>query len=99
MVSFYYFCNFPDLKIRNYNNPKNSPCSLCKNNYMKSCECCFSSGNDALPDHFNPSGKVLVMSGQNIKSANYYDRAIHYLLNYEIDVINEKPDIKQFRQW
>jgi hypothetical protein len=39
------------------------------------------------------------MSGQKIRPANYWDKVVHYLLNYDIDVIDEKPDMKQFRQW
>lgn len=108
MTSKYIYVNFPNLKYRNYSNPKNSPCSLCTNNYMKHCSCVFEEGNDDLPDHFNPSGKVLYINNQIVRPANYWDKAVHLLLNYEIDVIDEEQsnkqvDIKQsldeYHQW
>ena len=99
MVSFYYYVQFRDLKIKDYSNPKEGCCSICKNNYMKTCECCYASGNTSLPDMFNPTKKLLVMRGQMIKRADYYDKTVTDLLSWNRELKEDVIDIKQYRQW
>lgn len=101
MTSFYYFINFrkEDLHMKNYGNPKGGYCSMCKNNYMTFCNCCYEEGNDSLPDSFDPKGKLLVYRNLNIKRADYYDTVIHELLAWNGELKEDAEDIKQYRQY
>jgi hypothetical protein len=97
MTSKYYYVNFPNLRIREFDTSPFSNCAVCRFNNNKICsDCIYLTGTGNGQDKFNPMGTVLVMRGQNVKRANYYDEIISSLVEEKQNVMD---DIKNYRQW